>query len=60
MQAALRQLGFFFAHVLRRFDQDRCLQIASSLTFTTLLALVPLITIALTLVSAFPVFSVLG
>jgi membrane protein len=60
MQAALRQLGFFFAHVLRRFDQDRCLQIASSLTFTTLLALVPLITIALTLVSVFPVFSVLG
>ena len=60
MQAALRQLGFFLAHVLRRFDQDRCLQIASSLTFTTLLALVPLVTIALTLVSAFPVFSILG
>lgn len=59
MQLALRRLGFFLVHVLRRFDQDRCLQIASSLTFTTLLALVPLITIALTLVSAFPVFSVL-
>jgi membrane protein len=59
MQLALRRLGFFLLHLLRRFDQDRYLQIASSLTFTTLLALVPLITIALTLVSAFPVFSVL-
>lgn len=32
------------------------MQIAASLTFTTLLSLVPLITIALTLFSAFPVF----
>jgi membrane protein len=57
MSPKLRQLGRFLAHVLRRFDQDRCLQIASSLTFTTLLALVPLATIALTLMSAFPLFS---
>ncbi|MDB5809364.1 MAG: rane protein [Betaproteobacteria bacterium] len=40
----------------RRFREDRCIQIASSLTFTTLLALVPIITVALTVVSAFPVF----
>ncbi len=57
MSSKLRQLGRFLAHVFRRFDQDRCLQIASSLTFTTLLALVPLATIMLTLMSAFPVFS---
>jgi membrane protein len=60
MSSKLRQLGRFLAHILRRFDQDRCLQIASSLTFTTLLALVPLATIMLTLLSAFPVFSGLG
>ena len=42
--------------VWRRFDEDRCMQIASSLTFTTLLAIVPIITVALTLISAFPVF----
>ncbi|HVQ61513.1 MAG TPA: YihY family inner membrane protein [Burkholderiales bacterium] len=60
MRLQLRQLGRFFAHLLRRFDQDHCLQIASSLTFTTLLALVPLVTITLTLMSAFPVFSGLG
>lgn len=60
MSSKLRQLGRFFAHLFRRFNQDRCLQIASSLTFTTLLALVPLVTIVLTLLSAFPVFSGLG
>jgi membrane protein len=42
--------------VRRRFRDDRLGQVASSLAFTTLLALVPLITIMLTLVSAFPVF----
>ena len=40
----------------RRFDEQRCLQIASSLTFTALLAIVPIITVGLTLISAFPVF----
>jgi membrane protein len=60
MSSKLRQLGRFLAHVLRRFDQDRCLQIASSLTFTTLLALVPLATITLTLMSTLPIFAALG
>jgi membrane protein len=60
MLFALRQLGRFFAHVFRRFNQDRCLQIASTLTFTTLLALVPLVAITLALMAAFPVFSGLG
>jgi membrane protein len=46
----------FIRFVVTRFAQDRCVQIAASLTFTTLLSLVPLITIALTLFSAFPVF----
>ncbi len=50
-----------FLHFLRflgnRFRQDRCAEMAASLTFTTLLSLVPLITIALTLFSAFPVFA---
>jgi membrane protein len=42
--------------VVQRFEEDRCLQIAASLTFTTLLAIVPIITVALTVLSAFPVF----
>lgn len=49
-------LKSFIRFVVTRFAQDRCVQIAASLTFTTLLSLVPLITIALTLFSAFPVF----
>jgi len=39
-----------------RFMQDQCAQVAGNLTFTTLLALVPLFTIAFTLFAAFPVF----
>ena len=41
----------------RRFQEERCWQIASSLTFTALLAIVPIVTVTLTLFSAFPVFS---
>ncbi len=39
-----------------RFVEDRCMQVASSLTFTTLLGIVPILTVALTMVAAFPVF----
>ncbi len=60
MTSVVGQFGLFIAHVCRRFYGDRGLQVASSLTFTTLLALVPLITIALTIVSVFPFFSGLG
>ena len=49
-------LIYLAALVWRRFSEERCLQIASSLTFTALLALVPIITVTLTLISAFPVF----
>lgn len=52
----MQNLQTFTRYVLTRFKHDRCVQIAASLTFTTLLSLVPLITIALTMFSAFPVF----
>lgn len=42
--------------VMRRFYEDRCMQIASSLTYTSLLSIVPIVTIALTMIAAFPVF----
>ena len=42
--------------VMRRFYDDNCMQIASSLTFTTLLSIVPIVTVALTVITAFPVF----
>lgn len=47
----------FLHYVQQRFREDRCVQFAASLTYTTLLALVPIITIALTVLSAFPVFT---
>lgn len=49
-------LANFVVLVYRRFKEERCFQLCGSLTFTTLLALVPLITIMLTVVTAFPVF----
>jgi membrane protein len=47
----------FISFVISRFVQDRCMNMASSLTFTTLLSLVPLITIMFTFFTAFPQFS---
>lgn len=47
----------FIGFIAARFKQDRCADMASSLTFTTLLSLVPLITIVLTFFSAFPQFA---
>jgi len=49
-------LANFVVLVYRRFKEERCFQLCGSLTFTTLLALVPLVTIMLTVVTAFPVF----
>ena len=42
--------------VVRRFHEDRSSQAAGSLTYATLLALVPLLTVALSVSTAFPVF----
>jgi membrane protein len=53
----LRIVSEFFHLLAVRAREDRLFQVAGSLTFTTLLALVPLLTVALTVFSAFPVFS---
>ncbi len=46
------------AHTLReRFREDRLGLTASSLTFTTTIALVPMITVALAMLTAFPMFA---
>ncbi|MGI9291826.1 MAG: virulence factor BrkB family protein [Gammaproteobacteria bacterium] len=42
--------------VVKRFEQDRCFRVASALAFTTLLALVPLVTVIFSMLSLFPVF----
>ncbi|HKY02841.1 MAG TPA: YihY family inner membrane protein [Burkholderiales bacterium] len=59
MRFQVQGLSRFFRllqQVGRRFNQDDCFNLAASLTFTTLLALVPLVTIGLAIFSAFPAF----
>ena len=46
----------FARFVLRRWSEDRCPQIAGSLTYTTLLALVPSFAVAVALLSQAPFF----
>ena len=41
----------------RRLNEEKLQQVAGSLTFTTTLALVPLLTIVLAIFTTFPVFS---
>jgi membrane protein len=53
---AWRGAAEFLIAVARRFYEDRGAQIAGSLSFTTLLSIVPLLTVALALSTAFPVF----
>jgi membrane protein len=53
----IRLLGNFISLVYSRFREERCFQLCGSLTFTTLLALVPLVTIMLMVMTAFPVFT---
>ncbi len=47
----------FLFYVIRRFSADNSSQTAASLTYTSLLAIVPLITISLTVITAFPAFT---
>lgn len=44
-------------HVWKHFQEDRCLEGAASLSYTSLLAMVPLLAVIFGVVSAFPVFS---
>jgi membrane protein len=53
---ALRDLAEFGLAVAHRFYDERALLTAASLTYTTLLSLVPLFTVALAASTAFPVF----
>lgn len=50
------RLAAFARLVAARFGEDRCGSIAQALSFTTVLALVPLTTVAFGFISVFPVF----
>ena len=51
------ELGDLFRFAGRRLSEERLPQVAGSLTFMTILALVPMVTIALAIFTAFPLFS---
>jgi membrane protein len=57
MRKNLHDILRFLRFLVVRLKQTDCDQAAASLTFTTLLSLVPMITIALIMFSAFPVFN---
>jgi membrane protein len=54
--AKLLETPGFLRFVLRRWREDRCPQIAGSLTYTTLLAITPLFAIAVAFLSSAPFF----
>lgn len=57
MKRSLLKYWYLIRVISIRFVQDRLTYSASALTFTTLLALVPLLTVSFSILSIFPVFS---
>lgn len=53
----LEQLPRLLRFALKRLNEERLPQVAGSLTFTTVLAVVPLLTIALAVFTTFPLFT---
>ena len=51
------RVNVFARFTVRRFLDEYCLQTAGALAFTSLFALVPLITVVLSILAAFPVFA---
>ena len=51
-----RQIKLFIKFVYTHFQDDDCMYRASALAFTSLLAIVPLMSVGLAILSAFPVF----
>jgi len=53
----VRRVNRLTHHVWKHFQEDRCLEEAASLSYTSLLALVPLLAVAFGIIAAFPVFN---
>jgi len=52
----ITRVGRVFRFAAQRADEEKLLQVASSLTFTTVLGIVPMLAVVLSLFTAFPVF----
>lgn len=57
MLETLKKIREFIYFVMKRAQNDTVLRVASSLSYTSLIALVPVLAIALAIFSAFPVFN---
>jgi membrane protein len=57
MRVRTAELGAFVKLAFLRFWDDNCFQAAAALTYTALLALVPLMTLSVGILSAFPAFT---
>lgn len=60
MMAIIKQFYLFWQRVALQFVDDGCMSRAAALTYTTLLSLVPLMTVSFTILKAFPVFQEAG
>lgn len=56
----LREAGAFLRYLAERFLRDQCPESAATLAYTTLLSLVPLLTVIVSVLSAFPVFEAIS
>ena len=57
LQLTGTRLRRLLRHVWQHFQEDRCLEEAASLSYTSLLAMVPLLAVIFGVISIFPVFS---
>jgi membrane protein len=57
---AYQSIDNFFKQIIRQFAKDNCSLRAAALAFTSLLSIVPLMTVSFTVMSAFPFFRGLG
>ena len=53
----LKNIKRITGNIIHRFFEDQCLRIAASLSFTTLLSLVPLLAVSFAIFAAFPAFN---
>lgn len=60
MPRSVQQLAFFFRYLTQRFLEDNCPKNAAALTYTTLFAVVPVMTVSYAMLAAIPSFSQAG
>ena len=60
MPRRLNLLLHFFRYLFRRFGEDNCAKNAAALTYTTLFAVVPVMTVTYAMLAAIPAFSEVG